>query len=114
MHFWSDAIRSGPELAEAIGGYMRAGGQVLAYVHGHTHSDQVNAEALPFPVISIGCAKAEDDQVHKAPGSTTWPRRMGTVTQELWDVLLVNTRTGQLDFVRFGAGKDRRIGGRGM
>lgn len=112
MHYWSKAIRNGPEMAQVMEDYIRDGGHLLAYIHGHVHADQINAESLSFPVVAVGCAKAEDDQVHKAPGSTTWTRRMGDVTQELWDVLVVDTKTGRLDFVRFGAGEDRSIAGR--
>ncbi len=111
MHYWSKAIRNGPEMAQVMEDYIRAGGVLLAYIHGHVHADQLNTESLPFPVVAVGCAKVEDDQIHKAPGSKTWPREMGRVTQELWDLLLVNTKTGQLDFVRFGAGEDRTIQG---
>ena len=69
----------------------------------------MNTSDLSFPVISIGCAKIEDEQVKKAAGSTTYHRKLNDVTQELWDVLVVNAKTGKLDFVRFGAGEDRKI-----
>ena len=116
MHFWSDEIRNSGEMIRLLEAFNTNGGgrRVLAYIHGHIHSDWVNrgeAGGLSFPVIAIGCAKVEDDQVKKTPGSTTYPRKMGDVTQELWDVLVVNTKTGRLDFVRFGAGEDRGVGG---
>ncbi|MBQ6568365.1 MAG: metallophosphoesterase [Treponema sp.] len=118
MHYWSDKIRGEQEMVSLLGEFDRsggssAGGRVLAFIHGHTHSDCVNRD-LPFPVASIGCAKIEDEQVHKASGSVTWPREPGTVSQELWDVLVVDADSGSLDFVRFGAGEDRHLdrGGR--
>ncbi|MCR4924786.1 MAG: metallophosphoesterase [Clostridiales bacterium] len=85
-------------------------GRLLAFVHGHIHADWVNSADLSFPIVSIGCAKVEDDQVKKSAGSTTYSRALGDATQDLWDALVVNTRTGRLDFIRFGAGEDRTLG----
>ncbi|MBQ2314670.1 MAG: metallophosphoesterase [Treponema sp.] len=116
MHFWSDEIRNGTEMVQVLEAFNAgsgggAKGRLLAFIHGHIHSDWVNTTDLSFPIVAVGCAKIEDDQEKKAPGSTTYSRTVGDVTQELWDVLVVNTRTGQLDFVRFGAGVDRHLAG---
>lgn len=135
MHFWSEEIRNeaamvrvlqdfnagarpdnlAPGLANARTDNQASGaagqkGRLLAFIHGHIHADWVNQSDLPFPVIAIGCAKIEDDQVKKSAGSTTYSRALGDASQELWDVLLVDANAGRLDFVRFGAGEDRRIG----
>lgn len=113
MHFWSDEIRNSGEMISLLDKFNTGGGmhkgRILAFIHGHVHSDWVNTSDLSFPVISIGCAKIEDEQVKKAAGSTTYHRKLNDVTQELWNVLVVNTRTGRLDFVRFGAGEDRGV-----
>lgn len=108
MHFWSDEIRNENAMVKLLEDWnLSRKGALLAFVHGHTHSDWVNTDDLSFPVVSIGCAKIEDDQVKKVPGSVTYAREIGVAAQDLWDVLVVNTRTGRLDFVRFGAGEDR-------
>ncbi|MCR5762005.1 MAG: metallophosphoesterase [Treponema sp.] len=109
MHFWSDEIKNGPQMLKVMEDFQRSGGKILAFVHGHIHSDWIEKKSQSFPIVSIGCAKVEDDQIKKSPGSTTYPRKMGDVTQELWDILVVDTKTGRLDFVRFGAGEDRRL-----
>ncbi len=109
MHFWSTEIRNSGAMIQVLEDF-NADGRLLAFVHGHVHSDMVDTSSLSFPVVAIGCAKIEDEQEHKVPGSVTYSRAVGDVTQELWDVLVVNTRTGRLDFVRFGAGEDRSIG----
>ncbi len=108
MHFWSDAIRNGPEMIEVLESFNKDSKRILAFLHGHTHCDQINS-SLSFPIVSIGCAKIEDEQEKKVEGSVTYHRKVGDVTQELWDVLVLNTKTGKLNFVRFGAGKDREI-----
>ena len=36
-------------------------------------------------------------------------REAGTVTQDLWDSLLVNFQKQELKLIRFGAGADRKV-----
>ena len=137
MHFWSEEIRNEAAMVKvlqdfnagitAIGSKTKTGadenrkqaqdtgaaglkGRLLAFVHGHIHADWINDTDLSFPIVSIGCAKIEDDQVKKSAGSTTYSRALGDATQDLWDVWVVNTKTGRLDFIRFGAGEDRALG----
>ena len=52
--------------------------------------------------------KSEDFKDKKPAEAVTYDRKMGTVTQELWDTLIVNK--GKISFIRFGAGEDRVIG----
>ncbi len=109
MHFWSDEIKNQDKMVKVLEDFNADSHRLLAFIHGHTHCDQINTTDQSFPVISIGCAKIEDEQEHKTSGSTTYARALNDVTQELWDVLVVNTKSTQLNFVRFGAGKDRKI-----
>ena len=109
LHHWSDDIRCGERLVSMLERWhVRNGGRVLALVHGHNHADQVYTRRA-FPIVGIGCAKLEDFPEHKPAGSVTWPREQGTQTQELWDVLVVHPTANTCDFVRFGAGEDRRV-----
>ena len=108
MHYWSSEIRNSGEMLNVLEKYVNSGGRILGYIHGHNHADQINL-TYQFPIISIGCAKCEDFKDKKPRDSITYDRKRGTVTQELWDILLVNMRKNCLDFVRFGAGEDRRI-----
>lgn len=114
MHFWSESIRNGTEMVQVLeqynnsGGDASAGKKILGFIHGHNHADQIY-KGLSFPIISIGCNKCEDFKDRKPNGSITYDRKMHTLTQDLWDVLLVNTKTGRLDLVRFGAGEDRVV-----
>ena len=108
MHFWSDKIRNSDEMLDVLEQYVEKGGVILAYVHGHNHADQI-VYTGKFPIIAIGCAKCEDFKDKKPEGSITYDRKMGTVSQELWDVMVVDTKSKKIDFVRFGAGEDRTI-----
>ena len=108
LDYWSDEIRNGDALLAILEEHQRKQHNILAYIHGHAHSDYVYRERL-FPIISVGCAKCEDMQEKKASGFVTEKRELGMVTQELWDTLIVSPDKKRLDLVRFGAGKDRTI-----
>ena len=109
LHVWSDTIRGGEKILKILESFDRKrGGAVIGWIHGHNHTDQIWRGAS-FPVIGIGCSKLEDFKEHKPPGAVTWEREQGTETQELWDVLLIHSKTGDMDLIRFGAGEDRHI-----
>ncbi len=108
IHYWSDQIRNGEELLQILEEHHRAGRKILAYVHGHNHGEQIYARRL-FPIVSLGCNKMEDFQREKPEGSWTYSRQQGTVTEDLWDVMIVHADHSGIDFVRFGAGEDKRV-----
>lgn len=110
IHYWSDAIRNGEELIKVLTDWHLAHENgVLAFVHGHNHAEQIYTECA-FPIVSLGCNKLEDFKDKKPEGSYTCDRLRNTVTQDLWDVMVVHPEEGTVDFVRFGAGEDRHIG----
>ena len=108
MHYWSKDIRNSSEMLQALEGFVQQGGTILAYVHGHNHADQICYDRS-FTIVSIGCAKCEDFKDKKPEGAVTYDRKMRTVSQELWDVVIVDTDENRLEFVRFGAGEDRTV-----
>lgn len=108
IHFWSDQIRNGEALLQILEEYHRSGKKILAYVHGHNHGEQIYRERL-FPIVSLGCNKLEDFQDKKPAGSWTYNRQQGTVTEDLWDVMIVRADHEGIDFVRFGAGEDKHV-----
>lgn len=109
IHYWSDEIRNGEELLNILEDHNRKDGhQVMAYVHGHNHADQIY-EKRDFPIISLGCNKCEYFVDKKPKGSITYERKLGTVSQDLWDAMVINTDQNQIDFIRFGAGDDKCI-----
>lgn len=109
IHYWSDEIRNGERMIEILEDYHRTpGGHVLAYVHGHNHTDQIYRERA-FPIISLGCNKCEYFVDKKPDGAYTPERKLYTVTQDLWDVMVIDPEKKCIEFVRFGAGKDLKV-----
>ncbi len=112
LDFWSDVIRGGDALMRVCEAHQRRAGNILAYIHGHTHADYIYTGSA-FPIASIGCAKCEYMTDKKPPGSFTQPRQLGTVSQELWDILIVKPQARRIECIRFGAGENRQIVGKG-
>lgn len=109
LDYWADEIRNGKELVEILENYQdKTKGNLLAYIHGHTHADYID-DRRNFSIISVGCAKCESFPEFKPQGAVCYERRLGTVSQDLWDALLIDTEKRQLKFIRFGAGENRNI-----
>lgn len=112
IHYWSDVIRNGSKMVEAVENFQRVRGNeaAIAWIHGHNHADQIYRKRR-FPIISLGCNKCEYFTDKKPEGSVTFKRKMGEQTQDLWDVLTITE--DNLEFTRFGAGEDRTVPIRG-
>lgn len=109
LDYWARLIRNGKTLMKVLEEYNeKEDCQILAFIHGHTHAEHVY-RGSSFPIISIGCNKCEYFPDKKPVGSHAYERVPGTVTQDLWDMLLVDSAKETLHFVRFGAGEDRVI-----
>lgn len=109
LDYWSRIIRNSERLMAVLENYNALEDrQILAFIHGHTHAEHVY-EGSSFPIISIGSNKCEQ-LVGKIPkGSYAHAREKGTDTQDLWDVLQVDSANEKLYFYRIGAGEDRVI-----
>ena len=109
LDYWSFHVRNGEALLDileecnAMPQY-----QVAGFFYGHTHADYV-FEECSFPVISVGCAKLEYFRDKKPKGAVAWRRETDTVTQELWDSVVIDFDAQRLRMVRFGAGEDREV-----
>ncbi len=109
LHYWSREIRGSARLTAILRRYQRrSGNRLMAFIHGHNHADQIDLQE-GFPIVSIGCSKCECFEDKKPEGAHTYYRKLHMVSQELWDVLVINTREECLNFIRFGAGEDRTV-----
>lgn len=109
LDYWASEVRNGEKLLEELERWHNTHDRrIMAFIHGHTHADYIFEERA-FPIVSIGCSKCEYFTDKKPEGAETYRRVRYTVTQELWDTLIVNTAENTLRFVRFGAGPDREI-----
>lgn len=109
LDYWSFHIRNGEQLLDILEKYNASQAyQIVGFFYGHTHADDVFDECS-FPVISTGCAKMEYFTDKKPQGAVAWPREADTVTQDLWDSVLIDFERQRLKLVRFGAGADREV-----
>lgn len=109
LDFWAEEIRNGNLLCEILDEWnAENGNRILGFIHGHTHADFVY-QKRSFPIVSVGCSKIEYFEGKKPAGAIAPVRIEGEVTQELWDTLVIDMKTDELDFVRFGAGMDRHV-----
>ena len=109
LDYWASEVRNGEKLLEELEKWHNTHEKrIMAFIHGHTHADYIYEERA-FPVISIGCSKCEYFTDKKPEGAVAYRRVRNTVTQELWDTLIVDPKENTLRFIRFGAGMDREI-----
>lgn len=100
---------------KTLNDYISAGGIVLAYIHGHTHFDNVawyaekNDYFCKFPCISICCdlpyKKTNIDVKYGFPIS--YERKIGDLNEYCLDFMSVTNNT--IRIIRFGCGNSRYI-----
>ena len=109
LDYWSFLIRNGGELLSILEEYNRKDEyHILGYFYGHTHADAVSYQ-YSFPLVSIACAKCESFLEKKPKGVSVPKRELGTVSQDLWDTMVLNLKENRMDLIRFGAGENRVI-----
>ena len=109
LDYWSFYIRNGERLLDILEGCnAREQYQIVGFFYGHVHADQIYT-GCSFPVLSTGCAKLEYFLDKKPKGAIVYKREADTVTQDLWDSMLVDLRGQQIKLIRFGAGEDREV-----
>ena len=109
LDYWSFHVRNGEALLDILEKYNASEDyQIAGFFYGHTHADHI-FEECSFPVISTGCAKLEYFTDKKPQGAFAWPREADTVTQDLWDSVLIDFERQRLKLIRFGAGIDREV-----
>ena len=109
LDFWAKDIRNGDMLCSLLDEWNETHDKrIIGFLHGHTHADLIH-EGHTFPIVSTGSTKLEYFSDKRPDGSLRQVRQEGEVTQELWDILVLDTDTWDMDFVRFGAGQDRHV-----
>ena len=111
LDYWAKEIRNGEMLCDLLDQWNKEhNNRILGFLHGHTHADLIYQERS-FPIVSAGCSKIEYFEDKKPEGAICPVRVEGEVSQELWDTLILDCETGDMDFIRFGAGTDRHVNG---
>ena len=106
IHYWSQEIRNSSYILRVLEQRQAVHHDILAYIHGHNHADQVY-RARSFPIVGIGSMKPEYFTDKKPYGSETAMRAIGNRTQELFDVAVI--KKDRIEFLRYGAGEDRTL-----
>lgn len=106
---------NGNALKTIVSDFIDNGGVVVGLLHGHTHWDDIFDNGK-FKEVSVGCEDytytpndVVGTNIHSyTPATAVKPARMRyTVTQDLWDVIIVRPASRTVKLVRFGAGTDR-------
>lgn len=111
----SNKILRGEDFDAIVNEFIRSGGIVIGYFHGHTHFDNFVLESdMLFPQISTCCAKTENndntpsDIVCGNPNTHYGERtNLGTYHDFCADIVCIHSDTGHVDMYRFGVGDDR-------
>lgn len=98
-------------LRTVIKDFITKGGTVIGLIHGHTHWDYIGMkEANTFHEISIGASNTTMSYgTYKPDEAVVQERATGTVTEDLWDIVVIQPEVKRIKIIRFGAGTDREI-----
>lgn len=98
----------GFEFSEKYYDFTNKKGTLAAWVFGHGHGDFYTVwEDINF--IEVASQTAYIPQLWKPLGEFPEPRDMGTVNEDAWDAIVIDTDEQKIYFTRFGAGKDRVV-----
>lgn len=75
-------------------------GTLAFLAHGHMHNDRISKDVNGTTNYSIGCSVSR-------PKKNQGDRPLGQLDEDLWDIVVLNTKTRHVDLIRFGAGVDR-------
>ena len=105
---WPNTIEQsgGREMIDII---KKNNADLICWCIGHCHGDIIlNVEGIQ--IVSTASQTAYVPQLWSMCGNGYFPERcVNTVTQDAWDSIIVNTQKRTVNFIRFGAGKDRLI-----
>ena len=111
--FHNDVV-GGEMIEETLREFIIAGGEVIAFIHGHDHGDMIstvtdeNGRALLHEVC-VACSRFHVPLGNGTPGMTFWERKEDDATMLIFDVVSVDLENRKVQFTRFGAGEDRVI-----
>ncbi len=92
----------------AINTFIQNGGKYICTLYGHSHVDYSNT--TPWLEITLGSGKAYNftpDNTYPT-GAVAPTRTPGTVSEQLFDVLIIKPNSKTIQTIRFGAGNDRQ------
>lgn len=105
-------VHNGAQMRQAVESFIANGGICVAVFHGHTHWDFIGqySQINGFHEVSTGCGRVQSGYpsgAYMPEGATAETRETGTVTQELWDIIVIKPESRTVNMIRYGAGSDR-------
>ena len=85
------------------------GFDIAVWLVGHFHGD-ITAKVSGINFVLVASQTAYVPQLWDMPEGGYFPERMlNTVTEDLWDSVLIDKENRKVKFIRFGAGVDREV-----
>ena len=84
----------------------------IAWLCGHEHIDgtvKTSESGLDFPVVVVTSSRLQSKSTTLFADYIPLDRKVRTVTQDAWDIVIYRPDENKIYFVRFGAGEDREI-----
>ena len=106
-------VHNGDTLRGVIESFISNGGTVVGFFHGHTHWDFIGqySQTNGFKEVSTGRSVMDTWTIanitYHPEGIVFEEKTINTVTQELWDTIVIKPQNRVVDIIRFGAGSDR-------
>ncbi len=103
---------NGERISQMLNTFVSGGGRVLAFIHGHTHCDNIIEPSVSgdkYVDISTLCSWSYKPSIPAGLiGNPTVEMRIyGEYTEYAIDTYVINCKTGKINIFRFGAGADR-------
>ncbi|MBR6029228.1 MAG: metallophosphoesterase [Clostridia bacterium] len=97
------------DVCAAVNSFVSGGGTFVGWFHGHTHRDKLSVvSGNSFHECATGCSVCNDSVTEATDELGTRPaREPETVTEDLWDIVVIKPGSRVVNLVRFGAGSDR-------
>jgi len=90
-------------IEETLREFITAGGEVIAFIHGHDHGDMIstvtdeNGMVLWYEVC-VACSRFHVPKGNGTPGMTFWERREDDSTMLIFDVVSVDLENRKVQF----------------
>lgn len=108
--------QNGDIMIEILSNFINNGGTVIGLINGHTHFDYSFNNGY-FQETSLGCESITNNtsdlhgsdittQFTAPDDAVRYGRTDGTLTQDLWSILVVRPGSQTAKIIRFGAGED--------
>lgn len=107
-------VKNGAAMRTAVENFIANGGVVVGLFHGHNHWDYIGqySQTNGFHEVSTGCSRIISGPTisYAHPEGAVMPERtVDTVTQELWDIIVIKPESRAVNMIRFGAGDNRNF-----